>query len=99
MTTKKKKLDALAAAVKGIPAGRIEEYMSRKMTLNMRLSQVEKEGIKAAATRYGLTVTEYLLRLHALVSERAATAKKKSGRQGVIDLYNESVAKSRRPAR
>lgn len=77
---KNKKLDELAAAVKGIPAKRIGDCLNRQMTLNMRLSQVEKEGIKAAATRYGLTVTEYLLRLHALVSERAAKAKTKSGR-------------------
>ena len=69
-TEVQKDLDRLADLVKGIPAERLEKALRKNRLLTMRLSEADHEDIKRTAAKLGLTVTDYLLRLHYLASER-----------------------------
>jgi hypothetical protein len=60
---------ALADLVAKIPRHRFEE-MTRKERVQMSVLNVEKESIRETADRFGLSITGYLLALHALVVER-----------------------------
>ncbi len=47
------------------PAG-YEQTLRKSDRINFAVTPTEKNEIRSAATRYGLTVTEYFLRLHRL---------------------------------
>jgi len=46
--------------------------------LNLLVTPQQKEKIRAAAERYGLSMTDYLLRIHALVEDRTREPRRKS---------------------
>jgi predicted DNA binding CopG/RHH family protein len=63
-----KDLDRLADLVKRIPAERLEKVLLKNRLLTMRITEADHEDIKRTASRLGLTVTDYMLRLHRMVS-------------------------------
>lgn len=65
-----KDLDQLAELAKGIPPERLEKVLRKSRLLTMRVSEADHEDIKRTAAKLGLTVTDYLLRLHYLASEK-----------------------------
>ena len=65
-----KDLARLADLVKGIAPERLEKVLRKSRLLTMRVSEADHEDIKRTAARLGLTVTDYLLRLHYLASKK-----------------------------
>jgi predicted DNA binding CopG/RHH family protein len=65
-----KDLDRLAELAKGIPPERLEKALRKSRLLTMRVSETDHEDLKKTASKLGLTVTDYLLRLHYLASEQ-----------------------------
>ena len=63
---KDKKLNRLANTIKDIPADRLDQLLTKRKMLTMRVTEADRTEIKQAAKRYGLTVTEYLMQLHKL---------------------------------
>jgi len=61
-----KQFDELAERLRAIPPERLSKLLNRGTTINFRLSVVEKDQIGQRANRFGLSMTEYLLRLHAV---------------------------------
>ena len=58
---------------KKIPAptpAEVQEALPKDQTVQLRLSSVEKDAIKKAASACGRTVTEYLLECHRIVSRK-----------------------------
>jgi hypothetical protein len=74
-----KKLDKLAAIMRGLPPGRIADALRKSEGLTIRLTAAEKEDMRRAASSYGLTITDYLTRLAAIEREIAS---KERGRKG-----------------
>lgn len=66
----RKKLDDLAVRMRGVDPARIHGALRKTERLNVRATPTEKAGIAAAAERYNLTISEYLLRLHELAEQR-----------------------------
>jgi len=66
----------LARVVKSIPKDRLDEAFQHER-IQMNIMNAEKEEIRATAERFGLTITAYLLALHALVVERLAVERRK----------------------
>jgi len=66
----------LARLVKSIPKQRLDEAFKRER-VQMSLLNVEKEEIREAADRFGLTISGYLLAVHGLVIERLAVERRK----------------------
>jgi len=66
----RKDLDRLAELARGIPPERLEKALRKSKLLTMRVSEADHEDIKQTASALGLTVTDYLLRLHRLASEQ-----------------------------
>ena len=63
---KDKKLNRLAATMKKIPADRLDQALVKRKMLTMRVTEADRTEIKQAAKKFGLSVTEYLTRLHKL---------------------------------
>jgi predicted DNA binding CopG/RHH family protein len=78
MSPKKEKAlyDELAKAVRGMSPDRLALVLGKTESVRMRVTPAEKDAMKRTASRYGLTLTEYLTRLHALAEE--ITERKKS---------------------
>lgn len=49
----------------------IRAALGKAERINLLLSPQQKEEVRAAAERYGLSMTDYLLRIHALVESRS----------------------------
>lgn len=60
-------LDKLAETLKEVHPSRLGKLLDKKETVNMRVSETDKDTLKATSQALGLTVTEYLLRLHYFV--------------------------------
>lgn len=80
MTTRKSQnaLDRLSEAMRRMPAERALAVLrgARKdTTLGLRISTLDKQDVAQAARRLNLTVSEYLIRAHFLVSEVLKEAK------------------------
>jgi uncharacterized protein (DUF1778 family) len=60
----------LGRTIRAIPASEIQSALRRTARLNLLVTPQQKAEVRAAADRYGLSMTEYLLRLHALVEAR-----------------------------
>jgi hypothetical protein len=72
-----RRLDRLAEVLRGATDAQLEEVLTKSESLTVRLTAAEKEEMKAAASWYGLTLTEYLSRLHAFAEAlRAKRAKR-----------------------
>jgi len=64
-----RKFNELAAQLRNIPPDRLERLLNKGAVINFRLSLVEKEAITQRAASFGLSVTEYILRLHNIVEK------------------------------
>lgn len=73
MTPKAKTLEATLqkAAPKALRDALTSPPPKSKM-LTIRISEEELEQIRASAERFGLTVTDYLLRLHRFAAKRVS---------------------------
>jgi len=58
------KLDELAEILRDVPHDRLRGVLTKDQAVTIRVTSTEKEEMKQAATRYGLTLTEYVSRLH-----------------------------------
>lgn len=67
---------ALDKVGRGISDGEVRKALGRTERMNLLVTPGEKQEIRAAAERYGLSMTDYLLRIHALIESRSG----KSGR-------------------
>ena len=67
--TKSPETESLRSLVEKIPPRRLAE-MFRRERVQMSVLNVEKESIRETAEHFGLSITGYLLALHALVVER-----------------------------
>ena len=64
------RLNKLAGLLRGAKAEKLRSALVKSATLSLRLTPAEKADMEATAKRLGLTLTEYLERIHALVSAR-----------------------------
>lgn len=60
----------LRQLVRGIPRERLALALTATERITFNVTPVDKEEIRATAEALGLSMTDYLLRLHALVIER-----------------------------
>jgi hypothetical protein len=60
----------LKEEVRGIPRERLALVLEKAKRININVTPQEHEEIHSTAERLGLSVTDYLLRLHDAVSER-----------------------------
>lgn len=60
----------LRELVKGIPRERLALALTATERITFNVTPADKEEIRATAEALGLSMTDYLLRLHALVVER-----------------------------
>lgn len=67
MTAKQKKAE-LAELAREISPERLAQILTKSERINMTVTPAEKAAIKTAAQRHNLTVTEYLTRLHEIIS-------------------------------
>lgn len=59
-----KKFDRLAELLKGIPPERVRMVLMKEETLTIRTTAHDKSEMQRVAKACGLTLTEYLTRLH-----------------------------------
>jgi uncharacterized protein (DUF1778 family) len=57
--------------MKRISSKEIGEALGKVERINLLLTPQQKGEIRAAAERYGLSMTDYLMRLHALVESHS----------------------------
>lgn len=56
--------DALAQILKNVPADKLRAVLKRDRMFTFRLSEVDRETLDTVAKAMGLSVGEYLLRIH-----------------------------------
>lgn len=61
----------LEKVIRQIPKRNVEKSLGRTERMNLLVTPQQKEEIRAAAERYELSMTDYLLRIHALVERRS----------------------------
>ena len=60
----------MAETLRGAGHDGIAGALRKDASINMRVSSQDRRELKAAATFYALSMTEYLLRLHRFAEER-----------------------------
>lgn len=66
----KKRVDRLTETLSGAGQDDVAGALMKDTSINMRVSSQDRRELKAAATFYALSMTEYLLRLHRFADER-----------------------------
>lgn len=61
-----KELDKLVRLMKQIPPERAAMILHKNKTITIRVTEADKEEMSTTAQAMGLTLTEYILRLHEL---------------------------------
>ena len=74
--TDKALYDRLAKTLRGIGPDRLAQVLGKSESVRIRITPAEKDAMKRIASRYGLTVTEYLTRIHSLVQEITESKKR-----------------------
>ena len=69
---KGKDIDRLADLLRSVSPRRLDTFLAKRASLSMRLSETDLAGMKKVAGRCGLTVTEYLTRLHYFAESKLA---------------------------
>lgn len=59
-------MDDLDKHLRGLSSRAVKSALGRTARLNVLVTPQQKDEIRATAERYGLSMTDYLLRLHAL---------------------------------
>ena len=70
-----KGVDRLAELLRGVPPKRLDTFLAKRASLSMRLSETDLAGMKKMAKGCGLTVTEYLTRLHYFAEAKRGSLK------------------------
>ncbi|MDP1769715.1 MAG: hypothetical protein Q8L74_13070 [Nitrospirota bacterium] len=78
----KQKADRLATVLGKIPAKRLRASLMKTKAIAMRVTEDDHEGMHRTAKACGMTVTEYLTRLHAFAAEKLAGKGWKGGTDG-----------------
>jgi uncharacterized protein (DUF1778 family) len=60
----------LEEVVRKIPREKVRKALGKTERMNVLLTPQQKEEIRAAAERYGLSMTDYLIRIHSLIEAR-----------------------------
>ncbi len=68
MRQRRREIDKLGEAVKSIPPRRLRGGLVKEERINLRVTASEKADMQRVAKACGLTLTEYLIRLHTLIS-------------------------------
>jgi hypothetical protein len=68
----------LEKAVRRIRRPEVEKALGKTERLNLLVTPQQKKEIRAAAERYGLSMTDYLVRIHALVEDHSRSARSKN---------------------
>jgi len=76
-TTRSQRLDALAGLLRGVPADRLRDLLEKDARINIRLTAADLAGMKKTAKALQITVTEYVLRMHYIVSRRLNSSTQK----------------------
>jgi len=61
----------LEKVIRQIPKRKVEKALGRTERMNLLVTPQQKGEIREAAERYGLSMTDYLLRLHEMVNSQA----------------------------
>ena len=72
-----KQLDALAEALRGIGPERLKTILRKNKAVQIRVSESDLVDMKRRAKGCGLTLTDYLTRLHYVASAKMNGGKKK----------------------
>lgn len=73
--TDKEKFDRLAELLKGTSPERLKTLLVKSESLTIRLTPTDKAGMERAAKHCGLTLTDYLTRLHYFVWDKLERGK------------------------
>lgn len=68
----KLKSDQLATVMEKIPAKKLRASLVKTKAIAMRVTENDHESMHKTAAMCGLTVTEYLCRLHAIAAQKLA---------------------------
>lgn len=60
----KEGVDHLAKLLRGVSPSRLDTFLAKRVSLSMRVSESDRAAMRRVAKACGLTVTEYLTRLH-----------------------------------
>lgn len=71
----KSKTEKLASAVASIEAAELGQSLRKDDVIQLRVSTADKESVKATALELDLSMTDYLLTIHRLVSEKIRKGK------------------------
>ena len=71
----KEKFDKLAEMLKDVKPERLQTLIMKSESLTIRLTPSDKAGMEQAAKACGLTVTDYLTRLHHVIWAKLERAK------------------------
>lgn len=74
--SQKKRLDRLADLMRGTDPERLRLALTKDATIQMRVTGPDKDSMQETASGLGLTLTEYLVRLHLFAVEVLATHSK-----------------------
>ena len=66
----KAKYDRLAALLKATSPDKLKSVLVKSESITIRLAAMDKAGMEQTAKACGLTITEYLTRMHVFASER-----------------------------
>lgn len=75
----KRDLDRLAILMRDVPPERVAAVLDRSVRVNFNVTPQQHEEIRGAAGEFGLSVTDYFMRLHDLARQQL---KAKSVRRG-----------------
>lgn len=74
-------LDRLADILKGTEPARLRSLLEKTETVQMRVTASDKDSMAETASALGLTVTDYLTRLHLFAVEVLAKERKGGRRE------------------
>lgn len=83
----------VARVIREIPKRELEHAFGKTERLNLLVTPQQKQEIRATAERYGLSMTDYLIRIHALVEGRARVRRREGDPEH--DPIRRKSAKSR----
>jgi mobilization protein NikA len=68
----KQKTNRLATVLEKVPAKRLRASLTKTKAIAIRVTEDDHEGMRLTAKACGMSVTEYLTRLHAFAAEKLA---------------------------
>jgi hypothetical protein len=73
---KSPRFDRLASALRDVSASRLRDVLVKDTAITIRLTKHERDDMHHVAKACGLTLTDYLIRLHLFASEKLAGTEK-----------------------